>query len=187
MGITVTTNLGLIKPDGDEKIKEDLPTYAGWADHNADNCDKIDSLFRHTEHAWSPTWTASTLNPTLGAGGSVTGSYVRIFPSMVFGFFNIFTGGAGFATGTGTYSLSIPATVKADLDTLNNSFPVGKAYLLDADNVLNSTTLTIMYSTSLKNLFFRPPAGSVWFSTSPFTLAQNDRLSGQFMYPTSDA
>jgi hypothetical protein len=187
MGTTVTTNLGLIKPDVDEKIQEDLPTFAGWAAQNEINCDKIDALFRHTDHSYVPTWTGSGGNPTLGAGGSVTGKYLRLFPAMVIGEFKINTGGAGFLAGSGTYSVSVPLAIAPELVTLNNSFPIGKAYLHDADSVANSTILTVMYSTSGNDMFFRPHTGAVWSNTAPFTLAQTDRVSGYFMYPTSVA
>lgn len=187
MGTTVTTNLGLIKPDTSESIKENLPTFAGWADQNADNCDQIDALFRHTTHTYSPAWTADTLNPTLGAGGAVAGKYIRLFPRMVFGYFTIFAGGAGFATGTGLYRLSLPVAMSAELLTLNESFPVGKAYIHDNDVVANSSTFIVMYDIANTVFFFRKWDGDSWRSTTPFTPAQNDRVSGYFTYPTADA
>ncbi|HEY0770950.1 MAG TPA: hypothetical protein VGD31_11520, partial [Sphingobacteriaceae bacterium] len=176
MGTTATTNLGLIKPDITEKIQEDLPTYDGWATQNGENCDTIDALFRHTNHTYVPVLTASTVNPTLGAGGFITGKYLRLFPRLVIGEFRIFMGGAGFNPGTGFYQVSLPVPMDVDVDaTLHNSFPVGKAYLHDDSAVASSTTLVVMYSQAFDTLFFRPTTGAVWNETAPFTLAQNDR------------
>ncbi len=187
MGTTITTNLGLIKPDGSESIKEALPTFPGWAAQNEDNCDIIDSLFRNSGLTWTPAWTGSTGNPTLGSGGTIEGKYLRVFPRMVVGFFRIFTGGAGFAAGSGTYRISVPATIASELDTFNDSLPIGKAAILDNDTVANCSNMLVMYSTAVDLITFRPSSGGVWSATSPFTLAQNDRVSGYFMYPTSDA
>lgn len=186
MGITVTTNLGLIKPDINESIKEDLPTFDGWATQNGANMDVLDALFRATTHTWTPSWTAS-VNPTLGATGFVEGKYIRYFPRMVAGFFRIYTGGAGFAAGTGSYSLSVPVAIASELDTFQNELVVGKAAFYDDSAVATSSAFTVMYSTAGDTLFLRQPANDVWSATSPVVPAQQDRLSGYFMYPTSAA
>lgn len=187
MGTTTTTNLALIKPDTDEKIKEELPTFAGWAAQNAINCDKIDGLFRASNTTYSPTWSAVTTPPTLGAGGFVEGKYLRLWPRLVIGYFRIFAGAAGFNAGSGAYTLTLPATVPTEFPTLSTSVPIGKAVLLDADVVLSSDLLLPQYiaASGLMQLFI--PLGGAWSNTNPITLAQNDRVSGYFMYPTSDA
>lgn len=187
MGTTVTTNLGLIKPDGDEYIKEALPTFAGWAAQQALNADKIDSLFRHTTHTYTPVWTTDTgPNPVLGAAGTIVGKWVRLFPRMVFGTIKLFTGGAGFTTGTGMYRLSLPpVAVPTEFATFNDSIPVGKAYLHDADAALSSTVFVVLWEVSSNNFFFRRDSGDAWRSTAPITMAQNDRLSMYFLYPTA--
>lgn len=185
MGTTVTPNLGLIKPDGDEKIKEDLPTFPGWASQNEDNCDTIDSLFKATNTTYTVNWTGSGSNPVLGAGGFTEGKYIRLFPRMVVGHFRILTGGAGFTVGSGAYRLNLPVAPDADLLTFDDSFPIGKAVLLDVDTIANNTNLVVMYQISSGLAILRPPAGNFWSPTDPITLAQNDRLSGYFIYPTS--
>lgn len=186
MGTTVTTHLSLIKPDLDEKIKQDLPTYAGWASQNATNCDAIDALFRKSTATWTPTWTAS-VNPTLGTGGLIEGKYIRLFPRMVIGFFRIYTGGAGFATGTGAYSISAPVAIDSALAAFNNEITVGKACFYDDSSAATSSAFQVVYSTVGSNIFLRQPANDIWSATSPVTLAQQDRVSGYFMYPTSAA
>lgn len=183
MGTTVTTNLSLIKPDVNESIQEDLPTYAGWAAQNAINCDKIDALFRTSTHTWTPTWTGS-VNPTLGAGGFLEGKYVRLFPQMVIGFFRIYTGGAGFNPGTGLYSLAAPVVIHPDLNAFSGEVTVGKAAFYDDSAAATSSAFTVHYSTLGTNLFLKQVTNDVWGAATPVALAQQDRISGYFMYPT---
>jgi hypothetical protein len=184
VGTTVSSNIGLIKPDADESIREDLPTFPGWAAQNALNMDKIDSLFRATSHSYTPAWTASTLNPTLGAGGSITGKYIRLWPRMVLANFRIFTGGAGFATGTGSYRISLPTSVAAELV---GELPVGKLIFMDASAVLTCSTFLMLFSSATNTLFGRATAATTWSTTGGVVPAQNDRFSGYALYPTSDA
>lgn len=186
MGTTVTTNLGLIKPDTDESIKENLPTFAGWAAQNAINMDKVDDLFR--DDAVSPytvNWTAGVTNPTLGAGGFTEGKYVRIFPRMVIAFFRIFAGGAGFAAGSGQYRINAPLQVDPAFSVFTHTVPFGKAVFLDSSAALTSSVFTLNYSPSVNLLFLRVAAGGTWDDVTPVVPAQNDRLSGYFMYPTA--
>ncbi len=187
MGTTVTTNLQLIKPDINEKIKEDLPTWPGWADQNADNCDTIDALFRDDTNTYAGTWTALSVNPTLGSGGFVETKYWRLFPRMVVGHFRIFTGTAGFAAGTGLYKISVPFAVDPQLDGFNDSFVCGHAIMFDSDNVTTSQDMLVVYNVANDALYLRPSGGGSWNPTSPVTIAQSDRISGYFMYPTQAA
>lgn len=184
MGTTVTTNLGLIKPDTAEKIEEALPTFAGWATQNGSNCDKIDALFRKSTHTWSPSWTADVSNPTLGSGGFTEGKYVRLHPALVVGFYRIFTGGAGFATGSGFYRLDLPTSVHADFLTMNTAVPIGKAYFHDNSAVATSSVFVAMLETTGGLMSFRKHDGNFWRDNAPVVIAQNDRLSGYFILPT---
>lgn len=188
MGTTVTTNLGLIKPDIDESIKENLPTFPGWAAQNASNCDKIDSLFRASTSTYTLNWTASTSNPTLGSGGFTEGKYIRLFPRMTFVFFRIFMGGAGFATGSGHYRINLPFAVDPAVAAFTaEGLTIGKAIFQDASAVLTSSVFLVDYLNTSSVCIFRPSAGGLWDNASPVVPAQNDRISGYVMYPTSDA
>lgn len=188
MGKTTTTNLALIKPDTAESIQANLPTFDGWATQNGANCDTIDALFRHTStHTWTPTWTADTTNPTLGSGGFVSGKYIRLFPKMLIGYIQLFTGGAGFATGSGLYQLTPPATLAPELALLHNFIPIGKYYLHDNDTVANCTVGQVMYELTGNLLTFKKHDGDSWRSSTPFVPAQNDRMTCYFIYPTTDA
>lgn len=187
MGTTVTTNLGLIKPDVDESIQEDLPTFPGWAVQNGQNCDKIDGLFRNSTPAWSPSWLGGGGNPVLGSGGIVEGKYVRLHPRLVVGWYRIHTGGAGFSPGSGLYQLTLPVAADTTFTGFQDSIPIGKAFLLDADTVASATVLVGMYSVSSGTMFWRKHNGFVWSFNDPFVLAQTDRVTGYFMYPTAAA
>lgn len=186
MGTTVTPNLALIKPDIDEQIQSG-GGFDGWATQNGFNSNAIDDLFRHSNSTWTPSWTADTTNPTLGAGGFVEGKHLRMFPRMVIGYLRIFTGGAGFAAGSGLYSVTPPHNVAADLANLHNFLPVGRGYLHDNDTVATSSICVVMYELATNLLTFKKHDGDSWRNNTPFTLAQNDRLSAYFMYPTGAA
>ncbi len=185
MGTTVTTNLGLIKPDSSEKIKQDLPTYAGWADQNADNCDVLDALFRRSTHtSWTPAWTAS-VNPVLGSGGFVEGKYIRLFPRMLIGFLRIEAGTAGFSAGSGAYSISAPVAIDSAIAAFANEITIGKAVFRDNGASSTTSAFQVVYSTSGGNIFFRQPSNDLWTAASPVALAQSDKISAYFMYPVS--
>jgi len=191
MGVEVTTNLQLIKPDLDESIKENLPTFPGWADQNADNMDKIDSLFRDDSNSsfYVPVWSAGGTPVVLGTGGFVSGKVIRFFPSIVVVNFRIFTGTAGFTPGAGTYRITLPTGythIANEFTTFFESAPLGRAILMDNDSVATSTNMSVHYDLSLGTIHFRGAAGVLWNPTSPITLAQSDRVSGFFMYPTED-
>lgn len=186
MGVTVTTNLGLIKPDGSEKIQEDLPTYPGWHDQNADNMDTIDSIFRNNNSTYAMAWGATTTPPTLGAGGFVEGKFVRLYPKMVVVHFRIFCGGVGFLAGTGTYTLTLPVAVEPELASMI-SVPVGKMIVQDNSSALASDLFGLYADPATSLVTARPANGLTWTNVTPFTPAQNDRFSGYMLYPTAVA
>jgi hypothetical protein len=186
MGTTVSSNLSLIKPDLAESIKANLPTFDGWAAQNGANMDKIDSLFRDDViSAYTLNWTATVGNPTLGAGGFTEGKYIRFFPRMVAVFFRIFTGGAGFAVGSGLYRINLPVAVDPAFASFTHTMPLGKAIYSDNSAILTSSVFTPIYSPSAGFVFFRPSAGGTWDPATPVIPAQNDRLSGYLLYPTA--
>lgn len=184
MGTTVTPNLSLIKPDIDESIKATGP-FVGWAAQNTINMDIIDTLFRASTHTWTPTWTAASGGFTLGAGGFSEGKYLRIWPKMVIGHFRLFVGAAGFAPGTGLYKMTLPIQPNTEFTTFNQEVPIGKANLLDFDTVANCSLLIAMFDIATGQATLRSPGGNYFQPTNPITLAQNDRVSGYFMYPVS--
>lgn len=187
MGTTVTTNLGLIKPDISEKIKEDLPTFPGWASQNADNMDMIDSLFRASTATYSIAWTGAGSNPTIGSGGLLEGKYVRFFPRMVAVFFRIHFGSAGFVAGSGQYRISVPVAPDPNFAGFLDMIPIGKAMYQDASTTLTNSVYSVNWYPAANNLVLRPSTGDVWSSTVPIVPAQDDKISGFCIYPTAVA
>lgn len=57
--------------------------------------------------AYTPTLNATTTNPTLGTGNSVTGRYVQV-GDLVFAHAEIIFGSSGTNAGSGQYSISLP-------------------------------------------------------------------------------
>jgi hypothetical protein len=79
--------------------------------------------------AWSsytPVLTASSSNPTLGSGSSATGRYQRLGRRVTFEA-QITFGTSGTATGSGTYRVSVPATI----DSAWWGHTIGNAVLID--------------------------------------------------------
>ena len=185
MGTTVSTNLGLIKPDSDESIKANMPTFAGWAAQNTINMDKIDALFRATTATYTLNWTADTTSPTLGAGGFTEGKFVRLWPRMVIGFYRINIGGAGATAGSGTYRFNLPVAPATEMTLTDDAVPIGRALFTDSSAVVSSSVFLASYRPSTGNMFFRAPSGAAFSDTLPVALGQNDTLSGYFIYPTA--
>jgi hypothetical protein len=188
MGITVTTNLGLIKPDTSESIREALPTFTGWAAQNTVNADKLDTLFRAATASYTPVWGGTTSPPTLGAGGFTEGKYIRIFPRMVAVFFRLFLGGAGAAVGSGSYTIDLPVAIDPAFATpsvFSVNIPVGKAIYQDNSAVLTSSNFTLHYSVTFNKIMAYTATGGTWSPTIPTALQQQDRFSGYFIYPTA--
>jgi hypothetical protein len=186
MGTTVTPNLGLIKPDDGENIAPNLPTYLGWPTHNVTNCDKIDALFRKDSSTYTLNLTGSSSNPTLGATGLLEGKYARVFPRMVFVWFRIYLGSTGFLAGSGTYRINGPSTFDAILAAgdSSRSIPVGKAVFRDASAVATSSAFMVVYDPASNTFNFVQSQGGLFTSAQA---GQDDRISGYFMYPTTDA
>lgn len=183
MGTTVTSNLGLIKPDDDESIKANMPTFAGWCAQNTVNMDKIDALFRGSINNYTLNLTAASVNPTLGAGSVLEGKYVRLWPRMIIVFFRIYVGGAGFAAGTGTYRINTPVSTATTLTTANGArpFPVGKSIFHDSSAAATCSAVLVNYDPASDRFVFQLSAGGLLTNTD---VGQDDRFAGYCLYPT---
>lgn len=186
MSFTVTPNISLIKPDDNESIKQNLPTFPGWASQNGSNQDTLDGLFRRNNSTYTVNLTASGGNPTLGATGLTEGRYARLWPKMVVVWFRIYMGGAGFAAGTGTYRINLPFAMDPDLLTMmgTRQLPIGKLHFKDTSNVLLSSALLALYDPASSSVVFGLSQGGILDATS---VGQDDRFAGYFMYPTTAA
>lgn len=188
MGTTVTSNLGLIKPDLNESIKQALPTFQGWATQNQINSNKIDGLFRAAASTISLTFAASSGGWAAGAGGFTSSKVIRILPRMAICSFIVDMGNAGFTAGTGNYKLTgMNPTIDPIIDsTFGFAVPMGIATYYDSSAVVSCSVFGVEYDVTNKNMFFRCPDGTVWSNTNPVALGTLDRISGYFIYPTTD-
>jgi hypothetical protein len=75
--------------------------------------------------------------------------------------------------------------IAPELDSFNNECVVGKAAFHDNSAAATSSAFTVMYSTPGNALFLRLPTNDVWSDVNPVVPAQQDRITGYFMYPTS--
>jgi hypothetical protein len=117
---------------------------------------------------YTPTWTASTTNPTIG-NGTITGHYLQI-GKIVWFRANVQTGSTT-TYGSGTYSISIPVT--SATANPNNTGHVrlsdssaGQGYAGMGSIGASAMTLTVQGATNLDNVT----------PTGPFTFANGDEL-----------
>lgn len=181
MGTTTTPNLSLIKPD----LSEPIPN---WATQNESNCDTIDAFFSYTETDYSPTWTGTGGNPSLGSGGSISGRWASLWPKLIRVEIQIDCGGAGFDAGSGVYELTTPSTMNAVMDASESAvrgFIIGTAICIDINSNSNSCTMAVRArsSTTIGGILeLGATGGSTWGNSSPFSWAQDDRISLYFVY-----
>lgn len=124
---------------------------------------------------YTPTWSAATTPPTLGAT-VVSGRYVRVGHKLVDFEIQIAVG-AGVAAGTGFYTFSLPVTAHADLSA---HWPVGGGTFFDTSVptvytrrlALNSSTTVVM----------RDDAGTAVGAAAPVVPASGDRYMLQGRY-----
>mgnify|MGYP000859542446 CR=1 FL=1 len=92
--------------------------------------------------SYTPTLTASSVNPTLGSGSSATGYYKRL-GRRVFGYLDITFGSSGAAAGTGYYGVLLP------VQPANRDQPIGIGYILDSDDSLRLKVCTASVAVGL--------------------------------------
>jgi hypothetical protein len=124
---------------------------------------------------WTPALTASTTNPTLGTGSSITGRYGRI-QKTVFGNVTILFGSSGVAAGTGFYFVSLPVTAQS------NTPPVGSGWLLDSSTSLLRQVEVTLDTTSRVALWIDNSTNFAVSATNPWTWAASDQIRFNFVY-----
>lgn len=116
--------------------------------------------------AWTPTWTGSVSNPSIGAGGIMSGFYTVIGNTLHFQILMVMASSTSF--GSGQYSWSLPPGFTA---AAFGDICYGSALLLDSGTTWavgachRNTDTTISITTT-------SPVGS----TFPWTWADNDRI-----------
>jgi hypothetical protein len=124
---------------------------------------------------WTPALTASTTNPTLGTGSTITGRYGRI-QKTVFGNVTIVFGTSGVAAGTGFYFVSLPITAQS------NTPPVGSGWMLDNSVGLLRQVEVTLDTTSRVALWIDNSTSFAVAATNPWTWAASDQIRFNFMY-----
>jgi len=115
--------------------------------------------------SYSPTWTASTTNPTLGNGGLI-GTYLNAGKLVMYRIRVAF--GSTTTVGSGTYTWTLPVAA------ITTSVPVGMAVCFDASAVTNNTRQA--FSTA-SGISLQSEAGAAVTHASPFAWATGDLIT----------
>lgn len=122
--------------------------------------------------SYSPTWTGSTTNPTLGSH-TITAAYMQ-FGKTVRGRIRIVFGSSNF--GSGTYEFGLPVTAAGGFNT--NAMIVASCYDSSGPGRASRTGY-LQSSTSFR---LQSEAGTQLAHNSPWTWAVNDVLVIDFSY-----
>lgn len=130
--------------------------------------------------AYTCTLTSSGTAPNIGATGFQTGRWMRI-GRTVFMQFRINMSGAGFAAGTGNYSIALPvnadttiATARCGIVTVGSTNDSGSCIML---YVSTATTFQGIYSAT-----YASGVGTTWGAGNPVALATGCNLFGWATY-----
>jgi len=130
--------------------------------------------------AYSPSWTASTTNPVLNAGATLTGRY-KLLGKMCDATIKL-TAGASTTYGTGVWSFSLPFTASSNGDWIAKAF-AGDASVGTAG--YSQGTAFIAGGTTVQAYFGNNGGSSGASSTVPQTWASGDRLWITIRYETA--
>lgn len=173
--------LPLLSPPSNTFLKD-------WPAYNQFNCGEIDDyagpcLPSHGLQTYNPQLTATSSNPVLGTGGSITGYYYKIFDQVwVWGEFRF--GSSGASGGTGTWLITLPfiATNFLGFSTTIGQAPVvGNGYFWDASASTSRFPLTVHLRNSTQMMFgFRMDSGGAGRELSgsnPAAVAASDGVT----------
>jgi len=123
--------------------------------------------------SYTPTWTASTTNPTIG-NGFIEGRYCQIQTLVIVSAYVI--PGSTTNYGSGNYRVSLP------IDAKGTNAPIGFAGLLDASaSYVGYTGFATRVSATTAE--FRIGNGSgIWSPSVPIPLAQSDQMRFTLIY-----
>jgi hypothetical protein len=136
------------------------------------------TLVKISSEAWTsytPSLTADTTNPTLGAGSSVMGRYVRIGRTII-GKANVTFGSSGTNAGSGFYSLSAPVAPAANSDGFTAVVGSGYAY----NGALFH--ITVFQDNGVQSFRMGVASGIIAGNTTPFAWGVNNQIRLNFVY-----
>ena len=123
---------------------------------------------------YTPALTASTTNPTLGTGSSVSGRYGQV-NKIVCGQGQINFGTAGVAAGSGLYFVSLPIQAQSSGKVIGQfQFYDSSAFAVYIGTLISDTVFRSL-------MYYNNPA-SVTSNAAPFTWAANDFIRYTFQY-----
>lgn len=132
---------------------------------------------------WTPALTATTTNPTLGTGSSVSGRYFRS-GNLIIGWCFVKFGTASVAAGSGQYRVSTPVTAEAGSVTRVNR--VGFAGNFDSSATASHFPLVYLPTADTFGFFYPAtwPTGTntIVAHNTPWTWAASDELNFFFYY-----
>lgn len=127
------------------------------------------------EGTWTPTLTATTTNPTLGTGATVTGDWLYKAGWVTVRWEFVF--GSGATAGSGTYLIGgLPFTPAADWSTHD----IGNCRLFDS----SASAVRNWIAAFDSSLFIRlqDDSGGQVSNANPWTWAQSDHIRGSATY-----
>jgi hypothetical protein len=150
--------------------------WNGSAWVGATNAASLNGVGEWTDY--TPTWTATTTNPTIG-NGTIVGRYTQINKLVVVQFNIVF--GSTTNKGSGQYKISIPVTAAT---TLSPYAVVGSGYLLDASAASVWTTAIIVPNSGTTTVGIKITGTSYGdvSDTNPFTFTNGDEINGILSY-----
>jgi hypothetical protein len=194
MVVSTTTNLGLSKPDETELASK----WVNLSNLSAANNALIAAAVVLPIVSYTPVVIATTTNPNLGAGNTL-GQYQLLPGGFVTGTFVIQPIDPGVLPGSGEYAVSLPFVVDPVFHTVGGTtIPttvpgantcIGEGYARDNSSVNTTGTLALDCITLAGVSYARliPEAlaaksNKFFSSASPFILATNDNIVGNFCY-----
>lgn len=154
-------------------------TSTDWDTYIADN---MAAMFPNgtTYTGYTPALTAATTNPTLGSGSTASGRYLRIGDQVHVQIYVEF-GTSGTNAGAGTYFVSVPVDIAADIDV---GVVVGSGFLVDSSGPTRGPVAVQRVSTSTVRMLYdndHTAAGLV-NATAPFAWSTSDVISLMLTY-----
>ncbi|MEU6490398.1 hypothetical protein ABZ890_08390 [Streptomyces sp. NPDC046984] len=140
--------------------------------------DQLNSIFG-TWTTYTPSWTASTTNPTIG-NGTITGRYLKVGRTVFCEIFIVI--GSSTTLGSGTYLLTVPfPKVSSGTDAVGASrLSAGSVYLGQCVLGSNSSTMNVTFPHQST-----PGIGQNWTNTTPVTLASTHVMRMSIAYEAS--